>query len=148
MPLALGLRYASAAALADDLQRYLDGESISARSVNVLDRLVHALDRTQHAVAFAAWGPMLVWMGVVVGVEHLIVFLLIQGEAPRPILTAARFLQFVLLALLFWANRRSRLLPTTSGASKTAARCPNSRLSSTTTSRPCRLSSATVWEPM
>ena len=38
-------RYESADALAEDLQRYLNDESISARSINVLDRLVRTFDR-------------------------------------------------------------------------------------------------------
>ncbi len=76
-------RYASAELLAEDLQRYLDGESISARSFNVLDRLARTLDRSQHDADFSTWSGMLLWMAVVIGVEHLVVFLLIQAEQPR-----------------------------------------------------------------
>ena len=59
------VRYASAGAMADDLQRYLDGESISARSFNVIDRLARTLDRSQHDADFSTWSGMLVWMAVV-----------------------------------------------------------------------------------
>jgi serine/threonine protein kinase len=107
------LRYASAGALADDLQRYLDGESISARSVNVIDRLARTLYRSHHDADFSTWSGMLVWMAVVIGVEHLIVFLLIHSDQPRWVVAAARTIQFVLLGVLFWVNRRSRLLPST-----------------------------------
>lgn len=43
-------RYASAQALADDLGRFLAGESIQARSVNLLDHLTRLLNRTQFVV--------------------------------------------------------------------------------------------------
>jgi hypothetical protein len=107
-------RYESADALADDLQRYLDGEAISARSFNVLDRLAHTLERGRHDADFSTWSSMLMWMAVVIGVEHLLVFVLIHADTPRWMITLARGLQFVLLGVLFWANRRNRLLPATS----------------------------------
>lgn len=107
-------RYQTAAALADDLQRHLDGEPISARSSNVLDRLTRMLDRSQHDYAFATWSSMVLIMAGVIGVEHLLVFVLMQTEAPRWTIQSCRFLQFLLLAFLFWHNRRSNLLPTTS----------------------------------
>ena len=106
-------RYESAEALADDLQRYLDGESITARSFNVLDRLTRMLERGQHVAHFSAWSSMLLWMALVVGVEHVIVWLLVQNEARREFVLAARAIQFVLIGALFWANRGRQLLPTT-----------------------------------
>jgi eukaryotic-like serine/threonine-protein kinase len=108
------LRYESADALADDLQRYLDGEPISARSFNVLDRLARTLERGQHDADFSTWSGMLTAMAVVIGVEHAVVFTLIQLDTPHWGVTIARGLQFVLLGALFFANRRNRLLPATS----------------------------------
>jgi serine/threonine-protein kinase len=59
-------RYADAAALADDLGRFLRGESISVRSVNVLDRLARTLERTHLDAELHAWGAVLLaWAGVV-----------------------------------------------------------------------------------
>jgi serine/threonine protein kinase len=106
-------RYETADALADDLQRYLDGESISARSFNVLDRIARTLERGQHDADFSTWSGMLIWMAVVIGVEHVLVFGLIHAATPRWVITIARTVQFVLLGILFWANRRNRLLPAT-----------------------------------
>jgi eukaryotic-like serine/threonine-protein kinase len=106
------MRYPSAEALGDDLQRYLDGESIHARSFNVLDRLAHVLERDTHTADFSAWSSMVLAMAAIVGLEHFGVFaLVLTGQAPVWI-TLARLLQFVLLAVLFWYNRGSRLLPT------------------------------------
>jgi serine/threonine protein kinase len=107
-------RYATAEAMAQDLQRYLNGEPISARSFNVLDRLARTLDRSQHDAAFSPWSGMLMWMGVVIGVEHLVVFTLVQTDQPSWSVGIARLTQCVLLAFLFFANRRNRLLPSTS----------------------------------
>ena len=45
------LRYATAEALARDLQNFLDGNSINARSSNVLDRLTRMLARGLSPVA-------------------------------------------------------------------------------------------------
>ena len=56
---------------------------------------------------------MLYVMAGVVGVEHVLVFLLMFIEAPRPAIFAARFFQFVILAFLFIYHRGNRLLPTT-----------------------------------
>src|SRR5262249_14736748 len=49
-------RYGSAEELAADLQRYLDGESIRARSYNILARLTRALNKPSHREAdLHAW---------------------------------------------------------------------------------------------
>jgi serine/threonine protein kinase len=107
------LRYDSAEALADDLRRFLDGEPISARSLNVIDRITRMLDRSQHDFAFHTWSTMLFIMAGVIAVEHVLVFILMRFEArPEPIF-AARFLQFVILVCLFLYNRGNRLWPTT-----------------------------------
>lgn len=108
------LRYPTAAALAEDLQRYLDGEPISARSFNVLDRLARTLERSQHDADFSTWSGMLLWMAVVIGIEHLLVFALIHTDAPRWTISVARLTQFVLLGVLFLVHRQRRLLPSTS----------------------------------
>jgi serine/threonine protein kinase len=107
------LRYDTARALADDLRRFLDGEPISARSLNVFDRITRMLDRSQHDYAFHTWSSMLFVMAGVIAVEHVLVFLLMHFEAPPSAIFAARFLQFMILALLFLYHRGNRLFPTT-----------------------------------
>ena len=107
------LRYPSAEELGADLQRYLDGESIHARSFNVLDRLAHVLERDTRTADFSAWSSMVLAMAAIVGIEHFGVFALVQTGQPAMWITLARALQFVLLGALFWYNRGSRLLPTT-----------------------------------
>jgi len=106
------MRYASAEKLGEDLQRYLDGESIHARSFNVLDRLAHVLERDTHTADFSAWSSMVLAMAGIVAGENIGVFGLIVLDQPRILVMLARPLLFVALGFLFWYNRRSRLLPT------------------------------------
>lgn len=108
------LRYASAEALAADLERYLAGESIQARSVNVLDRLTRMLDHSKHASAFSTWSGMLYIMAGVIAVEHIAIYFLISMDAPRWLILMSRTTQFILLGGLFYYNRRRHILPTSS----------------------------------
>ncbi len=105
-------RYLTAEALAEDLQRYLNGESISARCANMLDWLTRALDRSQHDVAFHTWSAMVLTTAGIVLAEHLLIFVLTQTRQPSGLVAVARVSQFVLIGALFWWNRSDRLLPT------------------------------------
>jgi serine/threonine protein kinase len=107
-------RYPTAEALAEDLQRYLNGEQISARSANMLDYLSRALDRSQHDAAFHTWSTMVLAVAVIVLVEHLAIFLLTWTGQPRESVLLARVAQFALIGVVFWWNRGDRLLPTSS----------------------------------
>ncbi len=106
------MRYASADELGEDLQRYLEGDSISARSFNMIDRLQHVLERDTHTADFSAWSSMVLVMAGAVFAEHFIVWLLVLGESSRIWINLARMMLFVFLGVLFWLNRRSQLLPT------------------------------------
>ena len=105
-------RYVSAEALADDLQKYLEGKSISARSFNIIDRLARTLERSHLDAAFHTWSTMLFFMAGVVFAEHLAVFIMLQTGQPHWEILTARAAQLVLLVGLFWYNRGARLLPT------------------------------------
>jgi serine/threonine protein kinase len=52
-------RYGSAKALAEDLERYLAGESITARSLNLVARMASLLEHSQYDVQFQAYSRML-----------------------------------------------------------------------------------------
>jgi hypothetical protein len=105
-------RYATAEALADDLQRYLNGDSISARSSNMLDYMARMLERSQHDIAFYTWSTMVLIFAVIVLVEHVAVFVLSQTDQPRWTILIARSLQFIAMGIAFWYNRGRRILPT------------------------------------
>ena len=55
------LRYASAAALADDLEAYLNDESISARSGRFAQVLAGMMRETHHAAVLENWGLLWMW---------------------------------------------------------------------------------------
>jgi serine/threonine-protein kinase len=52
-------RYGSAKALAEDLERYLAGESIRARSLNLVSRIVSTLEHSHYDLLFQAYGKIL-----------------------------------------------------------------------------------------
>jgi len=108
-------RYESAAALADDLERYQRGDSIAARTFNVLDRLSRTLERDQYLGEFHAWGTMLLIFAGIILVEHLVVFALTCNGPPYPRgwIAVARTAQFVAMLAVFWRHRTHTLLPTT-----------------------------------
>ena len=60
------LRYASADALADDLEAYLANEPIAARSSQFVDVLTRAFRETHHAVVLENWGLLWMWHSLVV----------------------------------------------------------------------------------
>jgi serine/threonine protein kinase len=105
-------RYPTAEAVAEDLQRYLNGDHISARSSNMFDRVTRMLDRSQHDVAFHHWSSMLLVFAAIVFVEHVGVFALAQAGQPKWVIYVARLGQFAAMAVAFWYNRGRRLLPT------------------------------------
>src|ERR1043165_9365739 len=83
------LRYESAEKLGEDLQRYLDGDSINARSFNVLDRIAPTPARDCNNADLATWSWMVLVMAAVVLVEHIAVFLLVWTRQPRVFITTA-----------------------------------------------------------
>ena len=74
-------RYATAAALADDLGRFLRGESISVRSVNVLERLARTLERTHLDQELHAWGGVVLAWAAIVFATALVSTALLWGGA-------------------------------------------------------------------
>jgi hypothetical protein len=104
-------RYPSADALADDLNRYLKGDSISARSFNLIDRISRTLDRTQYAAEFGAWGNMLLLFALIMAVEHGVMFFAQHALHADLVFVTARVTQFSLMGYLFWRYRHKRVLP-------------------------------------
>lgn len=106
-------RYPTAAALADDLTHYLQGESISIRSLNLLDRLSRTLSRSHHDLEFRAWGRMLLRFAAIIFSAHFAIFLVTRfaREAPWTWLTTIRIAEFVSMGAVLWLYRRAWFPP-------------------------------------
>src|SRR5947209_2918082 len=105
-------RYASADELAADLQRYLDGESIRARSYNVLARLTRALNKPSYREAdVRIWASLLLLFGGIFLVGHLLTFALLQTEQPRALVFLSRGSALLLGGVALWYYRRRDPLP-------------------------------------
>jgi eukaryotic-like serine/threonine-protein kinase len=107
------LRYASAAALADDLEAYLNDESISARSGRFAQVLAGLMRETHHAAVLENWGLLWMWHSLALLVACFATNLLELGGYTN------RWSYFLLWtaglgtwAAVFWALRR-RMGPVT-----------------------------------
>ncbi len=107
-------RYASATELALDLRRYLDGEPILAKSVNVIERLQRELKRSQHEGKIGPWGKGLLYLGMFIIAVHLATSVMLQMRYPEW-LSFWIPRTFMILTLIPWLRRYrpgDGLLPT------------------------------------
>lgn len=105
-------RYGSANALGEDLERYLAGESITARSLNLVGRMASLLEHSQYDVQFQAYGRMLFGFAIVMFLAEAAKFTVYhigQGVLFILLIEAARV--GLLASLLLWF-RPSGLQPT------------------------------------
>jgi serine/threonine-protein kinase len=107
------LRYASADALADDLEAYLRHESIAARSSHFSQVLSRAFRPTHHAAVLENWGLLWMWHALVLLVLCLITNWMqlspIESRTPYFLLWTAGLGTW---AVIFW-NLRRRAGPVT-----------------------------------
>jgi serine/threonine protein kinase len=97
-------RYASALELADDLQRFLQGELIHARAFTLIDRVARTLNRDQHVVHFQVLGNLLWWLISVPVLIHAFGFLLVRHGWPHVIalwITGGTLVLLIVGVLLF-----------------------------------------------
>jgi serine/threonine-protein kinase len=125
-------RYPTARALARDLRRFLEGESVSLASVKLFDRLVQALERGHYDVEMRSWGTMCQWFAAIVASAHVLIFIqrifLDLNSTPGPLFiqeifldlnstrdppphalpwfTATRAWEFLCLVDVMWLHRR------------------------------------------
>ncbi len=107
-------RYESAEALAEDLDRYLSGETIHAAGSGLLDRMAREIRRDQHQNYFEAWGRTLVRIGVIIFVAHVLIFVLSQSAMPNWIACSApRATMLVAIFATIYHARDGAVLPRT-----------------------------------
>jgi hypothetical protein len=109
-------RYPSAAALADDLDRYLAGELVTARKVNALGRLARTLERSADESEFLAWGNLLLVIGAVILVCHVAAFCLVRAGLPPESRYLTGWAQAGLIGSTILLRRPNRWLPASKAA--------------------------------
>ncbi|MEE2990181.1 MAG: serine/threonine-protein kinase [Planctomycetota bacterium] len=102
-------RYSTAKELADDLRRFQDGDPISIRSVNLVDRVTRSLQRSRHDVDLRAWGSMLYWIGAIVFLAEVGIYFHTRDGPPYNVQTGAtlRLIQIIVLGIVLWTNREN-----------------------------------------
>ncbi len=107
-------RYPSADALAEDLDRFLAGESTTATASGLLDRMAREIRRDQHQDYFVDWGRTLVRIGVVIFVAHLLIFTLVYVEISDALAYwGVRALMLTTILAEIYRARDGSLLPRT-----------------------------------
>jgi len=84
-------RYSSAAEIAADLSRFLDGEPISAERPSLLDRLTGALDRVQLKAEFTTYGSLLLCLAPLMALPELWITLVVAYDWPGELLALGQF---------------------------------------------------------
>ncbi len=98
-------RYPSAAMMADDLERYLNGESIRARTFGMIDRIAWTLEHSQYDVQFGAYGTMLYWFAAIVMTTQIAKHVLMATGQAIGWVAICQGLQFALIFLVFCLYR-------------------------------------------
>jgi hypothetical protein len=101
-------RYPSAQALADDLMRYLNGDSISIASMGLFERLTREFERSHHDVELSTWGDMTLWVAGLTFLSHTMVFLLVCLKTSYlwSFMGVVRGFEFLGIAAVLWGHRR------------------------------------------
>jgi hypothetical protein len=107
-------RYASAAALAEDLDHFLHGEPVSVQPPGVWDWLVHAMRTRPHLSPEYTWSAP-IWLGGITFAQHAAICAFIHFDQPMwTVFTAFAASWFGLgAAIWFLLLRRFRLVPLT-----------------------------------
>jgi predicted Ser/Thr protein kinase len=107
-----GQRYATATALAEDLARYLAGESVQARNLDIASRLASALDHSHYDVEFRADSRLLFGLAAVMMLAEIAKYWAFHSSRGLVVVSAIEALRFTAVASLLLAMRPAGLRPT------------------------------------
>jgi serine/threonine-protein kinase len=105
-------RYPSAEALADDLDRHLHGEEVSARPPGIWDWLRQLLKTRPQPSPNYSW-PVLVWFGAILLAFHAVIYGLVRGDRSAASVWVAHVGYLAAMWAVIWvymARRFRRLL--------------------------------------
>ena len=106
-------RYATAEDLAADLRRFLNGESVAARSTGVLGRVAGVLDRAGKDVEFAGYANVLFGFAAVTLAADGLEAAFTLGHVPQEAAIAGQYVRLLLYAAIVALARKGALLPRT-----------------------------------
>jgi serine/threonine-protein kinase len=107
-------RYASADAMADDLQCWVDGNPVTADRSGLLGQVARELQRDQHQIHFTPWSRTLLWIGAVIFAAHGAISVLNALEFPRWIsFWTPRWIMLAWIAWIIFRARGGQLAPRT-----------------------------------
>jgi serine/threonine protein kinase len=103
------LRYASAAALAEDLQRYRRDEPVAARRLTVVDQVGRLLRHSHVDVNFGAWATLTLCLAPLPVIVHTLVFVIFHERDEYPVVALGVSMTTVLVLLysILWGKRAS-----------------------------------------
>ena len=105
-------RYQTADALAEDLERYLAGETTSAASSGLIDFVTREIGRDQHHDQFRDWHGTLLLLGLIIFTAHVLIFVLLRlGFPPLIAYWLPRLSMFGLIIGVIYRARDGSLMP-------------------------------------
>jgi hypothetical protein len=106
-------RYATAGELADDLRRFLNGESVSARGTGIFGKVFGALERTGKDIEFSGYANVMFGFAAVTLLADALQTGCTAGDFPRWAGGAVQYARLALYLGIVWVARRGELLPRT-----------------------------------
>ncbi|MEM9587840.1 MAG: serine/threonine-protein kinase [Planctomycetota bacterium] len=109
-----GDRYGTADEMADDLQRYLQGDSTLASQSGLIERVAREIRRDQHQISFARWGGTLQLLGMLIFAFHALMYVLPRTEWDDLWTTdVPRGIMLLVIAFAIYRSREGAILPRT-----------------------------------
>ncbi len=105
-------RYATAAELAEDLERFVAGDPIHATSINLLSRMSRAVGQSRNEEHLRGWGLALIGIGFTIFGAHAWMFLMMLREGDAlSVYWIPRIVMFGILLTILLLVRRRNLFP-------------------------------------
>jgi serine/threonine-protein kinase len=95
-------RYASAAAIHNDLKQLLCGQRTHMHGSGLIHRLAAGLDWSSHLEEYRSWSQLLVWLALTILGTQTILFVGYIADQPNWFYPIVRAIQFTVMLAIFW----------------------------------------------